>query len=114
MELTGADRRALRALGNALKPLIFIGKRGVTDDILDAIRSAHEHEELIKLKVLDNCPVDRKEVGRDLERRSGSSLVQVLGRTILLFRRHPDKPAISLPSSPLPSGPAPGEPSVPG
>jgi RNA-binding protein len=114
MELTGADRRALRAMGNGLKPLIFIGKRGVTEDILDAIRSAHAHEELIKLKVLDTCPDDRKQVGRDLEKRSGSALIQVLGRTILLFRRHPEKPVISLPSSPLPSGPAPEEPSAQG
>ena len=111
MELTGADRRALRALGNALKPVIFIGKRGVTDDILQAVRAAHEHDDLLKLRVLDNCPVDRREVGRDLEARSGSAVVQVLGRTILLFRRHPEKPKISLPSSPLPSRPEPGGPS---
>ncbi len=101
MTLTGADKRALRALGNGLKATIYIGKQGVSEDILQAIVDAHEHAELIKLKVLDTCPVDRHEAAAALEERSGSLLVQVLGRTILLFRRHPKKPLISLPSSPL-------------
>ncbi len=99
--LTGADKRALRALGNGLKATIYIGKQGVSEDILQAIVDAHEHAELIKLKVLDTCPLDRHEAAAALEERSGSQLVQVLGRTILLFRRHPKKPVISLPSSPL-------------
>jgi putative YhbY family RNA-binding protein len=101
MTLTGADKRALRALGNGLKATIYIGKQGVSEDILQAIADAHEHAELIKLKVLDTCPLDRHEAAAALEERSGSLLVQVLGRTILLFRRHPKKPLISLPSSPL-------------
>jgi putative YhbY family RNA-binding protein len=101
MTLTGADKRALRALGNGLKATIYIGKQGVSEDILQAIVDAHEHAELIKLKVLDTCPLDRHEAAAALEERSGSQLVQVLGRTILLFRRHPKKPVISLPSSPL-------------
>ncbi len=108
IQLTGADRRALRALGNALKPTVFVGKDGVSDEVLGALESAHRSAELIKLKVLDTCPIHRKEVGVDLADRSGSEVVQVLGRTILLYRRHPEEPRISLPSAPLP-GTAPPE-----
>jgi len=99
--LTGADRRALRALGNRLKPTVFVGKDGVSDEVLGAIDSAHHAAELVKLKVLDTCPLHRKEVGEELAARSASEVVQVLGRTVLLYRRHPEKPRISLPSAPL-------------
>lgn len=102
MNLTGADRRALRALGNQLKPTIFIGKQGITDEIVEAVREAHEHEELLKIRVLDTCPLPRKKAAEELEARSGSALVQVLGRTLLLYRRHPETPRIALPSHPLP------------
>ncbi len=101
MTLTGADKRALRALGNGLKATIYIGKQGISAELLQAIETAHDHAELLKLKVLDTCPLDRHEAAAALDRESGSAVVQVLGRTILLFRRHPEKPVISLPSSPL-------------
>ncbi len=102
MELTGADRRTLRALGNTLKPTVFIGRDGVSDDVLEAIEAAHRGAELIKVKVLDTCTRHRKEVAGELESRSGSEFIQLLGRTVLLYRRHPDEPRISLPSHPLP------------
>lgn len=101
MELTGADKRVLKGLGNGLDPTIMVGKDGVSPAVLTAIREAHEHRELLKIRVLDNCPLHRKEVASLLENESGSALVQLLGRTILLFRRHPTEPKISLPSSPV-------------
>jgi RNA-binding protein len=94
--LTGADKRTLRALGNGLKVTIYIGKQGLSEDVLQAIADAHEHAELLKLKVLETCPLDRHEAAAALEEHSGSQLVQVLGRTILLFRRDPENPKISL------------------
>lgn len=104
MELKGSDRRALRALGHALKPVVTVGKDAVSEGLLSAIAAEHDHSELIKLKVLDTCPVDRREVAATLAERSGSEVAQVLGRTILLYRRHPETPKISLPSYPLRRG----------
>jgi RNA-binding protein len=100
MELRGNDRRALRAMGNALKPVVVVGKEGVSPAVLHAIDDAHSREELIKLRVLDTCDLDRKEVAALLDERSESTVVQVLGRTVLLYRRHPESPRISLPSQP--------------
>ncbi len=101
MQLTGADKRALRALGNPLKPVVFVGKEGVTPSVLTAITEAHAGAELIKLRVLDNCATPRKQVALELDAASESSLVQILGRTILLYRRHPEKPVLSIPSAPV-------------
>ena len=88
-------------MGNTLSPVLFIGKEGVSEGVISAILEAHDHAELLKIRILDNCPLPRKEVARELESRSGSHLIQLLGRTVLLYRRHPETPKISLPSFPL-------------
>jgi RNA-binding protein len=98
MHLKGVDRRALRALGHGLKPSVTVGKEGVSPAVIEAILRAHEASELIKLRVLDTCPQDRREVASELQERSGSEVVQLLGRTILLYRRDPEEPRIELPS----------------
>ena len=103
MNLKGADRRVLRAMGHGLKPTVTIGKEGVSDAVLAAIDTAHASAELFKVKVLETCPQDRREVAEELEQRSDSAVVQVLGRTILLYRRNADEPRIGLPSYPLSS-----------
>lgn len=101
MELTGADLRSLRALGNRLEVTVTVGKDGVSDAVLAALDEAHHGAELVKLRVLDTCPLHRKEVAAILRERSGSEMVQLLGRTVLLYRRDPEHPGISLPSMPL-------------
>ena len=99
MELTGKDRRALRALGHHRKPVVFVGKDGVTDAVVTAVAEAHAGDELIKVRVLDTCEDDRNEVAAALAERTGSALVQVLGRTLLLYRPDPESPEIHLPST---------------
>jgi RNA-binding protein len=102
MELKGADRHALRALGHGLKPVVQIGKDGVSERLLAAIDEQLGASELIKVRVLETCPLDRHEAAEELAEKSGAAVAQVLGRTILLFRRHPEQPRIALPSHPLP------------
>ncbi len=98
MKLKGKDARYLRGLGHKLKPIVTVGKEGPSDAVLRAIDLAHEHDELFKLKILDGCPYDRREVAAILQEKTDSQVAQVLGRTLLLYRRHPEKPKILLPS----------------
>lgn len=74
-----------------------IGKEGLTDAVVAATKDALRAHELIKVRIGSEAPVERKEAGADLATRSGSTLVQVLGRTLLLYKRHPNKPRIDLP-----------------
>ena len=43
------------------------------------------------------APVDRKEAAEALAAATGAVLAQVLGRTFLLYKRHPKTPKIQLP-----------------
>ena len=96
-KMVGAQLRQLRALGHELKPVLTIGKEGVTDPLVAAARSALLTHELIKVRVLGEAPVDRHDAATLLASATEATLAQVLGRTFLLYRRHPKKPKLLLP-----------------
>lgn len=95
--LSGKAARYLRGLGHHLDPIVQIGKEGITEGVVKATRTALLAHELVKVKVLPEAPIDRKEAGEELADRAGASLAQTLGRTLLLYKRHPHKPKIELP-----------------
>ncbi len=95
--LSGKQVRHLRALGHHLDPVVQIGKEGITDGVVAATRAALLAHELVKVRLLPEAPVDRKLAGEELAERAGASLAQTLGRTLLLYKRHPHKPRIELP-----------------
>ncbi len=97
MSLSGKAARHLRALGHDLAPVVSIGKDGITDGGIDATNAALLRHELIKVRVQSEAPVDRKDAASELASKTSSSLAQVLGRTFLLYKRHPKKPKIVLP-----------------
>jgi len=96
--LKGKQRRYLRGLGVALKPSIMVGKEGLSESVLSAVEEAIATHELIKVRLLESVDGARKEVARELAERAGVELIQVLGRTVLLYRRNDEEPVIELPS----------------
>jgi RNA-binding protein len=97
--LGGKALRYLRGLGHALAPVVAVGKNGVTGALVRQTEQALSAHELIKVKVMQEAPVDRREAAEDLARKTGAVLAQVLGRTFLLYRARPKKPTIVLPRS---------------
>jgi RNA-binding protein len=96
-ELTSKAARYLRGLGHGLSPVIHVGKEGVTDGLVGATNAVLLAHELVKVRVQQEAPVDRKETAEDLASKTESALAQVLGRTFLLYKKHPKKPKIQLP-----------------
>jgi RNA-binding protein len=92
--ITGKSIRRLRALGHHLDPVVQIGKDGITDALVDATRTALLAHELIKVRVGSESPIDRKTAAENLAARTSATLAQVLGRTFLLYKRHPQKPTV--------------------
>lgn len=95
--LTGKAIRHLRGLGHHLDPIVQIGKDGITEALVAATREALAAHELVKVRVGTEAPIDRKEAGVELAAATGAELAQTLGRTLLLYLRHPRKPKIVLP-----------------
>ena len=97
MELTGKQKRFLRGLGHSLRPVVTAGKQGLTDRLLHELEQCLTAHELVKVKVLESCPLSREELGPRLAEATGSALAQTLGRTLLLYRPHPEEPGLVLP-----------------
>jgi RNA-binding protein len=97
VSLTGKQKRHLRGLGHALDALVQIGKGGLTPGVVGAVDAALEQHELVKVRLGSEAPDDRHEASESLARETRSEVAQVLGRTILLYRRHPKEPKIVLP-----------------
>ena len=87
----------MRGLGHALEPVVHVGKDGVTDAVTTALSEALAAHELVKVKLGPNTPDERHTAADELAARTGSELVQVLGKVILVYRAHPEEPQIELP-----------------
>jgi RNA-binding protein len=94
--LSGRQKRYLRGLGHALKPVIMVGKGEITAALLKETVDALASHELIKVKILESCLLDRNEVASDLAAATEAEVAQVLGRTILLYKQGKE-PKIELP-----------------
>jgi RNA-binding protein len=103
--LNGKALRHLRALAHALDPVIAVGKSGVTAAVVKETQTVLEKHELVKVRVMREAPEDRKATAEDLAHKTGAVLAQVLGRTFLLYKKHPKKPKIVLPKAPTGQGP---------
>lgn len=95
--LGGKQRRHLRSLGHHLEPVVQLGKQGLTDGVTAAIDEALERHELVKVRLGTECPDDRHDVAERLAPAVKGEVAQILGRTLLVYRRHPKEPKIQLP-----------------
>jgi RNA-binding protein len=95
--LSGKQRRYLRGLGHSLEPVVLVGKDGLSEGIVGALDVALETHELIKVRLLESVGADRHAISAALAEASNAELIQVLGRTLLLYRARKKDPAIKLP-----------------
>ncbi len=98
-QLTGKQRSFLRALAHPLKPIVQIGHGGLTDAVLTAIDGALHTHELIKVRVTGNEELSASELALEVEKRTRSSVAQVIGKTLVVYRGRKKDPVIVLPSA---------------
>ena len=97
MELTGKQKRFLRSLVVTEEAIVHIGKSGLTENLVQSAQQALQARELIKVKILNNNEEDKKLVAQALAEATDSSIVQVIGRNFVLYKRNPEEPKIILP-----------------
>lgn len=96
--LTGKQKRHLRALGHSLKPIIQIGKKEIEEALINEVNAALDHHELVKVKLLESCMLDKHESSEMLAKACNAQVAQILGKTFLLYRPAAT-PVIVLPTS---------------
>ena len=90
-ELSNAQKKYLRKLGHALEPVVYIGKEGLAQSVIEAIDAALDYHELIKVKIINTTKISKHEAAEIVPGKTGSKLVLLVGKTLLLYRSNPNR-----------------------
>jgi RNA-binding protein len=103
MTLTAKQKQYLKGLAHGLEPVVQVGSKGNSDGRIDQIRDQLVRHELIKIRFNTESASEPAESAEELATRTKSQLVQRLGRMVVLYRRHDEKPKIELPKAKRPA-----------
>ena len=95
--LTSKQKRFLKSEAHHLKPIFQVGKGGVNENLIKQVDEALEVRELIKVSILQNCEEDKDDVAETVSKGTDAELVQVIGKTIVLYKESLNKKKIELP-----------------
>ena len=84
-KLTSRERNILRKEAHTLKPVIMVGKNGVTPELTAAVDTALTDHELIKIKFLD-FKEDRRALSSSMASSVKAEVVSVIGNIAILYR----------------------------
>lgn len=85
--ITTKQRAMLRGLGNALEPVMQIGKDGFSENSQEALNGLLEARELVKIKVLNNSSISPKDMMKLICEKTGAEPVQVIGSKLIVYRK---------------------------
>lgn len=85
--ITTKQRAYLRGLGNALDPVMQIGKDGVSENVLNGVNLLLEARELVKIKMLKNCDYEIKDLANEIAQKTSAEVVQVIGNIFILYKK---------------------------
>ena len=99
INLTSSARNFLRKKAHELKPVVMLGKNGLTGEVTLAIDKALDDHELIKVKFID-YKEEKQTLARTAAEGTKSLLVALIGNIAILYRENPDpaKRQVKLPS----------------
>ncbi len=97
-QLIGAQKKYLRGLAHGLKPVVRVGRNGLTEGLVDSLDQALDSHELVKVKFTD-FQDQKKTIAAEIDQRLGSVQAGAIGHVVIFYRpaRDPEKRAIRLP-----------------
>lgn len=96
MKLNTTQKKFLKSLGHELKAVVMIGKDGINYHLIENLNQALKAHELVKVSMLNTSPLTVNEAAVELASESGSEVVSIVGRVIVLYKQS-EKKLIDLP-----------------
>ena len=84
--LTAQERSVLKSLSNKLKDLVYVGKEGLTNNVITQINDNLYAHELIKIKVQKTASDDISSIAKEIEDKCDCEVVATIGSKILLYK----------------------------
>ncbi|MBR2779917.1 MAG: YhbY family RNA-binding protein [Eubacteriaceae bacterium] len=95
--ITGKQRSYLKSLANGITPTVFIGKAGLTENILNETDNFLTAHELVKIRIQEGADLGAKETANEMKDLLGAEFVQAIGKTFVLYRMSEEEGKIILP-----------------
>jgi len=88
-ELSGGMKRRIKHRLSGEKPTIWIGKGGVSEELLKEIEKQLEKRKTIKIKILESALEgdEAEQIASRIAEQTEASLVEVRGHTFVLYKR---------------------------
>lgn len=104
--LTSSQAKYLRGLAHGLKPMVFVGQKGITAAVLASVSEALNVHELIKIKFVDFKERRQKSaIAAAIEEQTDSGLAGLIGNVAIFYRPHPDREKRHIKIPPVRTGP---------
>ncbi|MCL4117810.1 UNVERIFIED_CONTAM: hypothetical protein GTU68_037359 [Idotea baltica] len=84
-------QQRLRADAHILKPVVLMGDKGLTENVMLEIDLALASHELIKVKAGRLPKEEKKAIADEITKATKSELVQIIGNILVLYRKNPSK-----------------------
>lgn len=100
-KLKGFQKKYLKGLAHGMKPLVFVGQKGLSPTVTRAVDESLEKHELIKVKFIEFKEKDqKKDIAVSIEKETASKLVGMIGHIAIFYRlpQDPEKRKIVLPA----------------
>ena len=97
-DLTSSQKKYLRGLAHHLEPVVIVGHKGVTPELLAEVSRTLNDHELIKVRFND-FKDEKDELAKEIASSSKSAIAGIIGNQLILYKEHPaeDERRISLP-----------------
>jgi len=87
MSLNNKQIKALKTRAHHLKPVVRIGQKGITENVLAEITNALEIHELIKIHIANDDREARKQAANDCAEKNSAELIGIIGKTCTIYRK---------------------------
>jgi putative YhbY family RNA-binding protein len=87
--LTAAERKQLRGFAHALRPLVQLGRDGLSPGTLREIERGLASHELIKIRLVGERET-RARLADEIALATNSSIAGAIGMVVILYRQNPD------------------------
>ncbi|MDG2353827.1 MAG: ribosome assembly RNA-binding protein YhbY [Gammaproteobacteria bacterium] len=96
-KLTNNQKKFLRSMGHALKPVVMVGQHGLSESVLAELETTMNKHELLKIKVRADGKDEKQQMINQIVEVSKSHLIQVIGNIMVIYRAFDEDPQIILP-----------------
>ncbi len=84
------QKKTLIAAAHHLKPVVMVGQKGLTNNVLAETDQTLNAHELIKIKIIADDKAERQNIAAQICEELNATMLNLLGNIAIIYRKRPD------------------------